>query len=71
MLRTKGGLNDFKVYVIKSGSNDYEGKRCMWLGHSRFRCGNCKIGYFNVVTDSKHDDECPECKHRVVVRWVG
>lgn len=66
----KGGLNDYGVFVAKP--YEYEAKiKCPWLGRNRFRCGNCKNGYFNVYTESKHDEECPECKYRVVIRWEG
>ena len=64
------GLNDFGVYVSRYGS-DEDAKKCFWLGYSRFRCGNCRKGYFSVRGQYDHDEACPECKFRVLVRWEG
>lgn len=71
MLRVKGGLNDFEVSVVKGWAYDDKNQKCEWLGHQRFRCGHCRKGYFNVYTESRHDEVCPECSYRVVVRWAG
>lgn len=65
----KGGLNDFGVYVIKPHGYDEPTIKCFWLGHQIFRCGHCKKGYFNVWSENRHDEACPECKYRVVLRW--
>jgi DNA-directed RNA polymerase subunit RPC12/RpoP len=67
----KGGLNDYAIFVTKPFDYDAKPIKCGWIGHNRFRCGACKKGYFNVWTENKHDEECPECKYRVVIRWEG
>ena len=71
MLNVKWGLNDYAVFVIERYSYEEPKIKCTWLGHHRFRCDHCRKGYFNVYTENRHDEECPECKYRVVIRWQG
>lgn len=64
----KFGMNQYAVYVVKD-YYDEPGKKCSWIGHNRFKCGNCKLGYFDVTDDLIYTDLCPECKYRVIVRF--
>lgn len=69
MLSTKPRMNHFEVYVLKSYDFDSMKKACKWLGHSRWKCGNCKTGYFDVRSENDHDDLCPGCDYIIVLRW--
>lgn len=62
-------FDEYEVTVSKGAWSGDE-KRCKALGHRRYQCGACKLGYFNVKSSYDHDDECPECKLRVNVRRV-
>jgi hypothetical protein len=67
-LHEKQGLNNYIVLVKGPAWTDVE-VRCPWLGLQRFKCGGCKFGYFTVESSIKHDDQCPSCKRRVIVRF--
>lgn len=69
MLNGKFGFNRFGVYVTKPYTYEELKTKCKWLGNMRFQCGKCKIGYFNVYNENNHDQECPECKYYVVIKW--
>ena len=71
MINRKFGLNAYNIYVVKKWSHDEPKLKCAWLGHTRFKCAHCKLGYFNVYTENRYDEECPECKYEVVLRWSG
>lgn len=56
-----------EVYVTRE-PHDYERKRCEWLGHSSYRCGNCRKHFVRVRDKDDHDKECPGCGWHVMVR---
>jgi hypothetical protein len=65
----KTGLNLVKVMVKRFNDWNSLPKACAWLGLTRFKCGNCKLGYFSVYDFNQYDRQCPECKFDVIVRW--
>jgi hypothetical protein len=71
MINDKFGLNLVTVYVTPEQFSWSNQKKCCWIGFNRFRCGNCRKGYFDVFSASSHDRVCPECDWTVVVAWSG
>lgn len=69
--RGTGGLNDYAVTTIDWTGYDRKEHRAFWLGGTRFRCGKCKKGYFDVRNPNDHDEQCPECRHKIVVSWIS
>lgn len=64
-----GYYDEWEVVTRKEqwGGPDF---RANALGHSRYKCMHCKLGYFRVVSTLEHDEKCPECDYFVFVRRV-
>jgi hypothetical protein len=65
-----GGMNEFEVYATNWNSVDGKAFKCDWLGHSRFKCGKCRKGYFAVRSPYDHDEKCRECEAYISVRAI-
>lgn len=68
MWHDKQGLNLCAVVVEKPQTYGDVRQKCLWIGATRFRCGNCKKGYFDVRSEYDHDLNCPECRWHVRVQ---
>lgn len=65
-------LHDFDEHEVVVRKEQWSGPdfRCKALGHYRYQCGKCKLGYFRAKNALDHDDACPECKYRIFVSRV-